>query len=488
MIKPIMFVGTGSDVGKSILATGMCRILKQDGFNPAPFKAQNMSLNSFVTPEGLEIGRAQAVQAEACGIPCHTNMNPVLLKPTSHKSSQIVLHGKPVGNQTAKDYFLGNNKENLFKEAQEAFTNLSQTYQPIVMEGAGSISELNLKHRDIVNMRMAQFAEANVYLVADIDKGGVFGSVYGTIALLEDWEKALVKGIIVNKFRGDIRLFHDGRKRLEELTGIPVLGVVPYDTSIYIEEEDSVALNQKQIHAEAHKINVGVILLPHISNYTDFNRLERDSRVHLFYTKDPLELQKADIIIIPGTKNTIEDLRFLRTSGLSTCILNAHDNGKKIIGICGGYQMMGEEVSDPYGVESDMAVLPGLRLLPIKTTLTKEKVTLQQEFYYRNHKIVCTGYEIHMGETTTSNPSPFLKLKDKEEGYWKNKNCWGSYMHGILDNQIVIDELLEKTSTVNVQSYQTFKEENYDKMATLLRENLDMNLIYDQILNRIKHD
>lgn len=482
-----MFVGTGSDVGKSILATGMCRILKQDGYYPAPFKAQNMSLNSFVTPDGLELGRAQAVQAEACGILCHTNMNPILLKPTSNKSSQIVLHGKPIGNQTAKDYFLGNNKENLFNEAKQAFTNLTKSYEPIVMEGAGSISELNLKHRDIVNMRMAQFAKAHVYLVADIDKGGVFGSVYGTIALLEDWERALVKGIIINKFRGDIALFDDGRKRLEELTGIPVLGVVPYDTSIYIEEEDSVALNLKDRVAKTDKINVAVVLLPHISNYTDFNRLERESKVHLFYSNEPSEIEKADIIILPGTKNTLEDLRFLRQQGISTVLLNAFDKGKKIIGICGGYQMMGEEVTDPYGVESNQSVLPGLGILPIKTVLTQEKTTLQQSFYYKDTTQICKGYEIHMGETTTTKPSPFLKLEDRKEGYWLNDHCWGSYMHGILDNQVVIDDLLSIPSIESKQSYQEFKEENYNKMANLLRDSLDMKKFYAQLLNTTEH-
>ena len=308
----IMFVGTGSDVGKSLISTGFCRILKQDNYNPAPFKAQNISLNSYATPEGFEIGRAQAVQAEACGIACHTDMNPVLLKPTSEKSSQVILNGKPVGNQSAKDYFKGDNKEKLFKEVQRAFKRLSQKHAPIVLEGAGSISEINLKHRDIVNMKMAQYANACVYLVADIDKGGVFGSVYGTIALLEDWERKLVKGIIINKFRGDLRLFEDGRSKLEELTGIPVVGVVPYANDIYIEEEDSVALNRKKVLAVNTKINVVVLLLPHISNYTDFNVLERDERINLYYSIEPSEIQKADIIILPGTKSTIFDLQMLR--------------------------------------------------------------------------------------------------------------------------------------------------------------------------------
>ena len=480
-MKPIMFVGTGSDVGKSIITTGICRILKQDGYTPAPFKAQNMSLNSFVTADGLELGRAQAVQAEACGLDCQSNMNPILLKPTSEKSSQIILHGKPIGNQSARDYFLGNNKENLFEEAKKAFTSLSNKYVPIVMEGAGSISELNLKHRDIVNMRMAQYADACVYLVADIDKGGVFGSVYGTIALLEDWERKLVKGIIINKFRGDITLFADGRSKLEELTGIPVIGVVPYAKDIYIEEEDSVGLNKKNATTVNNKINVAVILLPHISNYTDFNLLEREEKVNLFYTSNIEEVNNADIIILPGTKNTISDLKYIRNNGLSTAILNGFDNGKKIIGICGGYQMMGTEVRDPLHIESDVTIMPGLGILPVKTILEEEKVTVQREFLFKEYTETCSGYEIHMGITTSYHSNSVLKLENGDQGCLLNEKCWGTYMHGILDNQLVIDDLLGGYSSDEKISYQDFKEENYNKLADHLRANLDMDQIYTQI-------
>lgn len=481
-MKPIMFVGTGSDVGKSIIAAGFCRLFKQDGFNPAPFKAQNMALNSFVTHDGLELGRAQAVQAEACGIPCQSNMNPVLLKPTSEKSSQIILHGKPIGNQSAKDYFLGNNKENLFNEAKVAFDSLNQRHKPIVMEGAGSISELNLKHRDIVNMRMAQHAEACVYLVADIDKGGVFGSVYGTIELLEDWERKLIKGIIINKFRGDITLFEDGKKRLEELTNTPVLGVVPYVKDIYIEDEDSVALAQKNTLSNQNKINVAVVLLPHISNYTDFNLLERDDRVNLYYSKEALEIEKADIVILPGTKNTISDLLFLRKSGLAQSIFKAFKTNKKVIGICGGYQMLGKEVNDPFGVESQVEHLPGLGILPIKTTLAKEKTTEQRTFNFKQSNKVCEGYEIHMGATVTQESRPLLVTDDgQQEGYLLNENCWGTYMHGILDNQVVIDDLLGSISTKKPQSYRDFKNENFDKLAAVLRNCLDIDKIYTEL-------
>ena len=348
------------------------------------------------------------------------------------------------------------------------------------MEGAGSISELNLKHRDIVNMRMAQYAKASVYLIADIDKGGVFASVYGTIQLLEKWERDLIKGIIINKFRGDINLFETGRAKIEELTGIPVIGVVPYANDIYIEDEDSVALSQKNEMAIADKINIAVVLLPHISNYTDFNLLERDDRVNLFYSKKADEIEKADIIMLPGTKNTIADLQFLRVNGIAKSVLKAFDSNKKVIGICGGYQMMGEEVNDPFGVESDSNTIPGLGIIPMKTTLTKEKTTIQQEFTFKNLKDKCSGYEIHMGTSITDKPSPLLQMNGKDEGYLLNDNCWGSYMHGIFDNQVVIDDLLGSISKNEVKSYEEFKDENFNKLANLLRDCLDIEKMYAQ--------
>lgn len=477
-----MFVGTGSDVGKSILVTGICRVLKNRGYTPAPFKAQNMSLNSYATPEGLEIGRAQAVQAEACGIPCSTNMNPVLLKPSGSNTSQVVLHGKPIGDQTIKEYFLGNNKEQLFSEATTAFLSLAKMYSPIVLEGAGSISELNLKNRDIVNMRMAKAANANVYLVADIDKGGVFASVYGSIALLEPWEKELVKGIVINKFRGDISLFEEGKQILQKLTGIPVIGIVPYASDIYIEEEDSVGLLQKNTTAKDGTINIAVVLLPYLSNYTDFNVLEKDPRTHLYYTDSPEGIKNADIIIIPGSKNTIRDLQFMRDKTLAKEILFAHENGKKIIGICGGYQMLGTVITDPYHVESSIKTIPGLGILPIQTVLTREKVTIQCEFTFKQYKEACKGYEIHMGNTTTDKGIPFLnQLNQTHEGVILD-NCWGTYIHGILDNQIVIDDLLQDFSQEKVAfDYEEYKQENYDKLADLLEKTMDIDRIIKEM-------
>lgn len=476
-----MFVGTGSDVGKSIIVTGICRLLKQKGYSPAPFKAQNMSLNSFVTPDGLEIGRAQAVQAEACKIDSSTDMNPILLKPSGENKSQVVLHGKPIGDQTIKEYFLGNNKTPLFEEAKAAFTRLQQNYSPIVLEGAGSISELNLKHRDIVNMRMAKAADANVYLIADIDKGGVFASVYGSIALLEPWEKEMIKGIIINKFRGDISLFEEGKSMLKKLTGIPILGIIPYAKDIYIEEEDSVALQKKQQTIEIGQINIVVILLPYMSNYTDFNVLEKDPRTHLFYSNDPKNIAKADIIIIPGSKSTIQDLIFLRDKEIAKVILEAHELQKPIIGICGGYQMLGKTIEDPLGVESDVKAIPGLGIFPIHTKLTSEKTTTQCNFTYKNTSKNLVGYEIHMGQTIVEDRNPLNYIGDKPEGSVQG-NCWGTYIHGILDHNEVIEDLLQHfTNTKTSFDYTAYKEENYDKLARLLEENMDIDCIISEM-------
>ena len=348
--KPIMFVGTCSDAGKSVINAAFCRIFRQDGYSPAPFKAQNMSLNSYSTPEGGEMGRAQVVQAEACGIAPHTDMNPVLLKPTSDKGSQVILNGRPVGNMSAKDYF-GNKsqKEELFREAQAAYRRLESRYNPIVMEGAGSISELNLRDRDITNMRMAMYAGADTYLVADIDRGGVFASVYGSIALLPPEERRLIKGIIINKFRGDVSLFDEGKKILRELTGVPVVGVIPYFQDIRIEEEDSVVLDSKSHSYREGKINVAIILLKRLSNFTDFDVLEMDERFNPYYTNHVDEIEKADIIILPGSKNTLADLQGIRANGIADAIVRAYKAGKKVVGICGGYQMMGMRLEDPDG-------------------------------------------------------------------------------------------------------------------------------------------
>jgi adenosylcobyric acid synthase len=468
-LHPIMFAGTGSDVGKSIVAAAFCRIFRQDGYSPAPFKAQNMALNSYATPEGLEIGRAQAVQAEAAGIPCHTDMNPLLLKPSSDHTSQVVFHGKPIGNKDAYEYWRRGSSEIDFRqEVCAAFCRLAAKYNPIVMEGAGSIAEINLKDRDLVNMWMAKHANADVILVGDIDRGGVFASVYGSIMLQTPEERKLIKGIIINKFRGDMRLFDEGRKMLEDICGVPVLGVVPYYQDIHIDEEDSVSLEQKRRQWAEGKVNVAVVLLRHISNFTDFDTLERDPRVNLFYTNNVQDIQRADIIILPGTKATLDDLLELRRNGCAQAIIRAHRNGKTVVGICGGYQMLGISVDDPNHVEGDIASLPGLGLLPIHTTMSAEKTTRQVTFVFEGQE--CQGYEIHQGISDTCEP------------ILQRGHCIGTYIHGFLDNAPVVNHLLKDKAAAPAQSLADFKEEQYDKLAAHVRRYVDIDRIY-QILS-----
>lgn len=487
-LHPLMLAGTGSDVGKSIIAAAFCRIFLQDGYHPAPFKAQNMALNSYATPEGLEIGRAQAVQAEAAGVPCHTDMNPLLLKPSSDHTSQVVLNGRPIGNRNAYEYFRREGREELRKEVHAAFDRLAARYNPVVMEGAGSISEINLRDSDLVNLPMAMHAGADVILVADIDRGGVFASVYGSVMLLRPEERKHIKGILINKFRGDIRLFESGVKMLEDLCGVPVVGVVPYYKDIYIEEEDSVMLQTKNIRAGQGKVNVAVVLLRHLSNFTDFNVLERDPRVHLFYTNNTDELMKADIILLPGSKSTLSDLYELRRNGVAQAIVRAHREGATVMGICGGYQLMGREVCDPDHVEGEIERLPGLGLLPVSTRMQGENVTRQVRFRFLEDSAVCEGYEIHMGTTTPLADvpvSPLNHLADgREDGYFVDRTCMGTYVHGILDNPSVIDYLLEPFADKLKETafdYKAFKEEQYDKLAAHVRKHVDLPLIY-QIL------
>ena len=475
-LHPLMFVGTGSDVGKSVIAAGFCRIFLQDGYHPAPFKAQNMSLNSYATPDGLEIGRAQAVQAEAAGIPCHTDMNPILLKPQSDHTSQVVLNGKPVGNQSAGSYFRQEGREELRREVHAAFDRLAAKYSPIVMEGAGSVSEINLREIDLVNMPMAMYAKADVILVADIDRGGVFASVYGSIMLMTEEERQHVKGIIINKFRGDIELFKEGVKIIEDLCHVPVLGVVPYFTDIHIEEEDSVALSQRtKVKGQRTKVNIAVVLLRHMSNFTDFDVLEQDERVHLYYTNNPADIEEADIIILPGSKSTIDDLYHLRRNGMAEAIVKARRRGITVLGICGGYQMMGQSVEDPDGIEGDITNMPGLSLLPIHTTITKEKTTRQVTFEFNGQK--CQGYEIHQG------------VSDTDEAILMADHCIGTYIHGILDNAPFVDYLLrpyaDKVNTEESFDYQAFKEQQYDRLADYLRRYVDIPAVYRILGNKV---
>ncbi len=484
-----MFAGTGSDVGKSIVAAAFCRIFRQDGYRPAPFKAQNMALNSYATPDGLEIGRAQAVQAEAAGIACHTDMNPLLLKPQSDHRSQVILNGRPIGNKSAYDFW-GSEQRGVRTEVCAAFDRLAARYNPIVMEGAGSIAEINLRATDLANLPMARHAHADVILVGDIDRGGVFASVYGSLALQTPEDRRLIKGIIINKFRGDMRLFDEGRRMLEDICGTPVLGVIPYFKDIHIEEEDSVALAQKSFEMQQGKVNVAVVMLQHLSNYTDFDALEQDQRIHLFYTNNVDDILKADIIILPGTKSTLHDLYELRRNGCAQAIVKAHREGAAVLGICGGYQLMGIEVCDPHHVEGDIDRLPGLGLLPVTTTMSGEKVTRQVAFTMpTGHE--GTGYEIHMGETRLfgdAESRPLVALHDgRKDGYVVDNKCMGTYVHGILDNAAFVDFLLQPFGDKLCEGgksfdYAAFKETQYDKLADHVRQHVDMARVY-QILN-----
>lgn len=481
-----MLGGTGSDVGKSLIATALCRIFLQDGYHPAPFKAQNMALNSYATADGGEIGRAQAVQAEAAGVECVTDMNPILLKPSGDRMSQVVLNGKPIGNRDAYDYYHGEGREILRCEAHKAFDRLSVKYNPVVLEGAGSIAELNLKDTDLVNISMARYADAAVLLVADIDRGGVFASLYGSIMLQSPCDRKQIKGIIINKFRGDMRLFDSGRRMIEDICGVPVLGVLPYMDDVHIEAEDSVALSKMNTMAGDGVVNVAVIRLPRLSNFTDFDRLAARAGVNLYYTFSPEEILKADIIILPGTKSTISDLLAVRNSGVEEAILKSRRLGKTIFGICGGYQMLGTDIADPNGIEGGLTRINGLGLLPVKTVITESKITERKIFSLSQGGNLLEGYEIHQGRSEMVNGvnvSPMIYYADgSTDGCVVDERCMGSYMHGVLDNDEMIDRLLAPYNVVEGKTeidYSAFKESQYDLLAMRVREHLDMDKLYE---------
>lgn len=473
-----MLVGTGSDVGKSVLATALCRIFLDEGYRPAPFKAQNMALNSYATPDGFEIGRAQAVQAEAARLACSTDMNPLLLKPNSEHTTQVVLNGKPIGNRSAYEYFRREGREELREAVCAAFDRLAAQYNPIVMEGAGSVSEINLRDTDLVNMPMARHAGADVILVADIDRGGVFASCYGSVMLQTPEDRKRIKGIIINKFRGDIRLFEDGKRMLEKLCGVPVLGVVPMFKGIAIDEEDSVELERKGHSLVKDKVNVAVVLLRHISNFTDFNVLERDERVNLFYTNNVADIEKADIVILPGTKSTLDDLYELRLNGVAQALLAAHRRGTMVVGICGGYQMLGQMVADPYSVEGSVPQLPGLGLLDVSTVMLGDKTTRQVDFVFEGK--ACKGYEIHQGATTHSSG---IHAGEKADAVVYGSNCIGTYIHGFLDNEAVIDYLLKpfanREKKAESETPEEFRDRQYDLLAAHVRKYVDIDKLMD---------
>ena len=490
--RALMVCGTGSDVGKSVITAGICRLLLQRGVRVAPFKSQNMALNSAVTPEGGEIGRAQAVQAAACGILPHTDMNPILLKPNSDVGSQVIIQGKPVGNMGVAAYNAF--KPEAFKKVRESFTRLADGFDFIVAEGAGSIAEINLKAHDIANLRVAEMADCPVLLVADIDRGGVFAQIIGTWELLEPAERALIKGIIINKFRGDPTLLTSGLELMEKRTGVPILGVVPYLRDLGLPEEDSVALARKPSSPASDgspRIHIGVIKLPRISNYTDFDLLEQEQDVVLSYIDTPRQLDGLDLLIIPGSKSTMPDLEFLTSRGLFTAIRTFKG---PIMGICGGFQMLGRRVSDPHGVESSLKEAEGLELLDAVTVLVAHKETHQVEatllpeaFHAvpRCRKEL-TGYEIHMGETILGRSAhPFARITRRsgvdveviDGAVSPDGRVFGTYLHGILDNDSFRTALVNrfrKQKGLEIRKEGESRPDPFDRLAAHLRAHLDM--------------
>ncbi len=501
MSKSLMFLGTASNVGKSTLAAGLCRILKQDGCKVAPFKSQNMALNSYITKDGLEMGRAQVTQAEAAGIEPDVRMNPILLKPSGKNRCQVIVRGKVLENVSASTYH--EYKDELAKMLKDIYEDLSNEYEVVILEGAGSCAEINLKDRDIANMGMAEIADAPVILVADIDRGGVFASIAGTMLLLEEKERARVKGVIINKFRGTVELLQSGIDMLEEIIKVPVLGVVPY-SDLNIEDEDSVSDRFKK-QFRKNDINIEVIRTPYMSNFTDIHMLEIQEDVSVRYVERGQSLSDPDMVIIPGSKNTIEDLIYLRESGLEKQIKDIQKQGKLVFGICGGYQILGKKLYDPKGVEGNIKEIDGFGLLDFNTTFENEKVTTQVEAIINNNlngylkslgNIKIKGYEIHMGisEGMDNHFNTIVKKLDKDTFYQegcvnKEGNVIGTYLHGIFDNaeftrglinSIRENKGLEKIDT-SINSFEEFKDKEYDKLADILRNCLDIDKIYEII-------
>ncbi|EJP6473951.1 cobyric acid synthase [Clostridium botulinum] len=487
----IMIQGTASSVGKSLIVAALCRIFKQDGYSVCPFKSQNMSLNSYITLDGKEMGRAQVLQAYAAGLEPEAYMNPILLKPTSDKKSQIIVNGKVYGNSTAMEY---HNLKTKFKDMlKEQFEKLEEDFDIVVMEGAGSPAEINLRDRDIVNMGMAELVDAPVLLVGDIDKGGVFASLAGTMLLLNEGEKEKVKGTIINKFRGDVEILKPGLDMLKDIVHIPCLGVVPY-TILQLEDEDGAVEFNKKVYAP---MDIAVIKMPHISNFTDLDALKSEEDVSIRFITSKEEFKNPDLLIIPGSKNTIEDLLYLRKCGLEEKI-KEYSNDGKIIGICGGYQVLGSKIKDPYKVETDLGEIEGLNLLDMETTFEKEKITTRVSAKVLNEETQDNvyGYEIHMGISKYGeNINPLFKIYNKNgekvnyfDGAINEKgNVMGTYIHGVFDGvafrEKIINELRIKKGLNKKKSevYEHMREKELDKLADTVRQSLDMEKIYSII-------
>lgn len=498
--KPLMIQGTASSVGKSLITAGLCRIFKQDGYTVAPFKSQNMALNSFITKEGKEMGRAQVVQAEAAGVEPSVEMNPILLKPATDRKAQVIIKGEVYKNMSAVEYH--DFKPKLAEMVRETYNSLAGKNHVVVIEGAGSPAEINLRDKDIVNMGMAEIADAPVILVGDIDKGGVFASLAGTMLLLTEAEKARVKGVIINKFRGDLEILKPGIKMLEDIIKVPVLGVLPY-TKLNIEDEDSLAERFSSKEKGAGDIEVVIVKIPHISNFTDFNALENLEGVRIRYIQEASALGEPDLVILPGSKNTIEDLLFVRKSGIENRIIDLNKKGVPVFGICGGYQMLGTDIEDPCETESNLHHIAGIGLINVKTVFQQKKVTTQIDAYVTDEGghfqglkgTNISGYEIHMGTTEYNEGcTPCIeitKVLGKESvsvGGVRNEagTVFGTYIHGIFDNisftSGFVNNLRAKKGLDKIvnsgQDFKDFKEEQYNKLADMIRSNLDMNTVY----------
>lgn len=496
MADVIMIQGTMSGAGKSLIAAGLCRIFHQDGLRVAPFKSQNMALNSYITSEGLEMGRAQVMQAEAAGTAPSVRMNPILLKPTSDNGSQVIVNGEVVGNMPARKYF--EYKKSLVPVIMEAYQSLASEYDVIVVEGAGSPAEINLKQFDIVNMGLAKMLDAPVLLVGDIDRGGVFAQLAGTMLLLEEEEKARVKGLIINKFRGDKSILDPGVEMLRKYTDVPVIGTIPY-MHVDLEDEDSLAPRLSADHTEpghASLVDIAVIRLPHISNFTDFQVLERIPGVRLHYVYKLSDLGEPDLILLPGTKNTMGDLRWLRECGLESRIKQLASGGTLLMGICGGYQMLGKEISDPEHTEEGGS-MRGMGLLPMHTVFEANKVRTQvrgttghlEGAWKGLSDVPFAGYEIHMGRTIQEmqerNFAAITSLNGKADGMYFDNIC-GSYVHGIFDSaemQQALIGMLMRSKGLNPRQLQymdqrIYKEKQFDILADGLRRSLDMETVY----------
>lgn len=482
MAKPIMIQGTMSNAGKSLIAAALCRIFRQDGYSVAPFKSQNMALNSYITSDGLEMGRAQVMQAEAAGVEPSVLMNPILLKPTSDVGSQVIVNGEVVGNMRAMEYF--RRKRDFIPQIMDAYNTLSARHDIIVIEGAGSPAELNLKADDIVNMGMARLAKSPVLLVGDIDRGGVFAQLIGTVKLLEPSEQDMIKALIVNKFRGDRSIFRSGVEILEQRSGKPVAGVVPY-VRCDIEDEDS--LSEKLENRTAGLADIAVIRLPRISNFTDFDVFSQYNGVSVRYVTKAEQLGRPDMIVIPGTKSTISDMKWLRESGLEAALKKAASAGTLVFGICGGYQLLGDVISDPECTEGG-GEIRGLELLHVKTVFTPEKrrtrtsgkfADISGAFAFLSGADF-SGYEIHMGRTESAGV-PLLSTGD---GAFSGNVC-GCYIHGIFDggevSSRIVSELFRRKGleyTGGTIDRNAYKQSQYDLLAESVRESLDMELIY----------